>query len=129
MAVVEQVRFSIFSQQDIKELQNDVMQLEKLADRKDAAEKKIQESQLAKRGGIFAPNELDETLPRAITRKQGKALGSRVEQSKLANSIKNKDTTSAAAFVRSNAFKKVQGEIDLLKEGQQKNQRCSFIYY
>lgn len=120
MAVVEQVRFSIYSQQDIKELQNEVMQLEKLADRKDVAEKKIQESQQAKRGGIFAPNELDETLPQAITRKQGKALSNRIDQAKLANSFKNKDTSSAAAYTRNNAFKKVQGDIDLLKEGQNK---------
>ena len=34
MAVVEQVRFSIFSHQEIQELQNDVMQIEELAERK-----------------------------------------------------------------------------------------------
>jgi len=66
MAVVEQVRFSIFSQQDIQELQNEVIQLEDLAERKNIAEKKIQQSQQEKRGGIFAPNELDATLPSVI---------------------------------------------------------------
>ena len=120
MAVVEQVRFSIFSKENIKDLQNEVMQLEDLAERKNVAEQKIQESQLAKRGGIFAPNELDDTLPQAITRKQGKALGNRIDQSKLVNSFKNKDTTSAAPFVRSNVFKTLQGDVDLLEEGQEK---------
>ena len=120
MAVVEQVRFSIFSQQEIQQLQNDVIELEDLAERKDIAGKKIQESQLAKRGGIFAPNELDATLPSAITKKQGNALISRVEESKLANSVKSTDKTSAAPFVRSNSFKEIQNDISLLKEGQKK---------
>ena len=44
MAVVEQVRFSIFSQQEIQELQNDVMEIEDLAERKEIAEQKIQQS-------------------------------------------------------------------------------------
>jgi len=120
MAVVEQVRFSIFSQQEIQQLQNDVIKIEDLAERKDVAEKKIQESELAKRGGIFAPNELDATLPSAITKKQGNALISRVEESKLANSVKSTDKTSSAAFVRSNAFKEIKNEVNLLQEGQKK---------
>ena len=87
MAVVEQVRFSIFSQQDIREIQNDVMKIEDLAERKNVAEEKIQQSKLSKRGGIFAPNELDDVLPSAITKKEGNSLISRVEQSKFVNSI------------------------------------------
>ncbi len=120
MAVVEQVRFSIFSQQEIIELQNDVIQLEDLAERKDVAEQKIQQSELAKRGGIFAPNELDATLPSAITKKQGNALISRVDESKLANSVKSTDKTSAAPFVRGNAFRKIKDDVNLLQEGQRK---------
>ena len=120
MAVVEQVRFTIFSQQEIQQLQNDVIELEDLAERKDIAEQKIQQSQLAKRGGIFAPNELDATLPSAITKKQGNALISRVEESKLANSVKSTDKTSSAAFVRSNPFREIKNDVDLLKEGQKK---------
>ncbi len=116
MAVVEQVRFSIFSQQEIQQLQNDVIEIEDLAERKDVAEKKIQQSDLAKRGGIFAPNELDATLPAAITKKQGNALISRVEESKLANSVKSTDKTSAAPIARRDIIK----DIDLLKEGQKK---------
>lgn len=116
MAVVEQVRFSIFSQQDIQDVQNDVMKLEDLAERKDVAEEKIQQSDLSKRGGIFAPNELDATLPSAITKKQGNALISRVEESKLANSVKSTDKTSKLAITKRDIVK----DIDLLKEGQKK---------
>lgn len=120
MALVEQVRFSIFSQQEIQELQNDVIEIEDLAERKDIAEEKIQQSQLARRGGIFAPNELDATLPAAITKKQGNALISRADESKLANSVKSTDKTSAAPFVRSNSFREIKDDVDLLKEGQKK---------
>jgi len=118
MAVVEQVRFSIFSQQEIQELQNDVIQLEDLAERKDIAEQKIQQSDLAKRGGIFAPNELDATLPSAITKRQGNALISRVDESRAANAVKSTDKTSAAPFERSNPFKELKNEVSRLKEGQ-----------
>ena len=128
MALVEQVRFSILSQQDIRELQNEVMQLEDLAERKNVAEKKIQESKLDKRGGIFAPNELDDTLPQAITKKQGSSLNNRIDQSKLVNSIKNKDTSSKAPFERTNSFKKLKKEVLDLKKGQQKTQEAlSFL--
>jgi hypothetical protein len=128
MAVVEQVRFSIFSQQEIQQLQNDVIEIEDLAERKDVAEKKLQELQQAKRGGIFAPNELDETLPFAITKSHGSGLASRINDSKLANSAKSTDKTSAAAFVRGNEFKKVQNEVNLLQEGQKRtNDALSFL--
>jgi len=120
MAVVEQVRFSIFSQQEIQQIQNEVIQLEDLADRKDVAEQKIQQSELAKRGGIFAPNELDATLPAAITKKQGNALISRVDESKLANSVKSTDRSSAAPFERSNPFKELKKEVRSLTEAQQR---------
>jgi len=124
MAVVQQVRFSIFSKQEIKDLENEVMNLEKLSERKNIAEEKISKSKLEKRGGIFAPGELEEVLPRVITKRHGNSLISRVEDSKLANSIKSKDTTSAAAFVRSNAFKEIQKDVSLLREGQNKTQEA-----
>lgn len=120
MALVQQVRFSIFSQQEIKEAQNEVVALEDLAERKGIAEKKIQQSQLEKRGGIFEPNELDATLPAAITKKQGNSLISRVTESKLANAVKSTDKTSAAPLIRGNEFKKAQEEIKRLKEEQKK---------
>lgn len=128
MAVVGQVRFSIFSQQDIQEIQNDVVKLEGLAERKNVAEEKIQQSELARRGGIFAPNELDATLPAAITKRQGNALISRVDDSRAANAVKSTDKTGAAPFVRSNAFKEIKDEVSLLKEGQQKTtEALSFL--
>jgi len=120
MAVVEQVRFSIFSQQDILELQNDVIQLEDLAERKDVAEQKIQQSELARRGGIFAPNELDATLPSAITKRHGNALVSRVDDSRAANAVRSTDKTSSAPFERSNPFKELKKEVRSLTEAQQR---------
>ena len=120
MAVVEQVRFSIFSHQEIQELQNDVMQIEELAERKEIAEQKIQQSDIFTRGGIFAPNELDATLPSAITKRHGNALVSRVDDSRAANAVKSTDKTSAAPFERSNPFRTVKNDIDLLKEGQKR---------
>jgi len=128
MAVVEQVRFTIFSEQEIQKLQNEVIEIEDLAERKDIAEKKLQELQQAKRGGIFAPNELDATLPSAITKKQGNALISRVDDSRAANAVKSTDKTSAAPFVRSNPFREIKNEVSLLKEGQKRtNDALSFL--
>ena len=120
MAVIQQVRFSIFSKDELKELENEVMSLEELSERKQLAEDKISKSKLDKRGGIFAPNELEDTLPRAITKQHGNSLINRVDDAKLANSVKSTDKTSAAPFVRSNAFKQTQKDINLLKEGQTK---------
>ena len=120
MALVSQVRFSIFSQDEMQQLQNEVMNLEELSERKQLAEEKISQSKLEKRGGIFAPNELEDVLPSAITRQHGNSLISRVADSKLANSVKSTDKTSAAPFIRSNAFKEATKDIDLLKEGQKK---------
>jgi len=120
MAVVNQVRFSIFSKSEMQELQNEVVNLEELSERKQLAEEKITQSKLEKRGGIFAPNELEDVLPSAITRQHGNALTSRVADSKLANSIKSTDKTSAAPFVRGSAWKAITKDVDLLKEGQKK---------
>ncbi len=120
MAVIQQVRFSIFSKDEISQLQNEVMNLEELAKRKQLAEEKITQSKLEKRGGIFAPHELEDVLPSAITRQHGNSLTSRVADSKLANSVKSTDKTSSAPFLRGNAFKEVTNDIDLLKEGQKK---------
>jgi len=120
MALVQQVRFSIFSKQEIKDLENQVMTLEKISERKKIAEQKIAESKLEKRGGIFAPGELEDVLPRTITRRHGNSLISRVEDSKQANSVKSTDKTSAAPFVRSNAFKSIQKDVSLLQEGQKR---------
>ncbi len=100
MALVQQVRFSIFSQQEIQEAQNEVMQLEDLAERKGIAEQKMQQSDLSKRGGIFAPNELEDALPSAITKQHGNSLINRTADAKLANSVRSTDKTSAAPLAK-----------------------------
>jgi len=122
MALIQQVRFSIFSGKERQELQNEVMDLEDLAERRDIAVQKINKSKLEKRGGIFAPNELDEVLPSVITKRSSAALNSRISDSKQANAFRNNDTTSAAPFERANAFKKIQRDLTFLKEGQRKTQ-------
>lgn len=116
MALIQQVRFNIFSKKERQELQNEVIGLEELAERKNAAVQKINKSKLAKRGGIFAPNELDATLPSAITKKEGAALSSRLADSKNANATKNKDTSSKNALLDTlPEFKTAQNDIEILK--------------
>jgi len=122
MAVVEQLtlRAIIPSTQEIQELQNAVIKIESLAERTEVAERKIRQSSQERRGGIFGKDSDTTALPRTITRRNEDALTSRVADQKNANTFKNKDTTSAAPFVRSNQFKKIQNDVSLLKEGQQK---------
>jgi len=120
MAVVEQltVRAIIPSTQEIQELQNTVIKIENLAERTETAERKIRQSSVDRRGGIFGKDSDTTALPKVITRRNEDALSSRIADQKNANAFKNKDTTSAAAFVRSNQFKQVQRDLTLLKEGQ-----------
>ena len=120
MALVEQVRFSIISKQEIQELQNDIFEIEQLAERKKLAEQKIQRGGAQNRGGIFAPNELDQTLPSVITKGEKNALISRIADSRAANANKNTDKTSAAPFERSNPWKQLKNEVSVLKEGQKR---------
>jgi len=110
MAIVQQVRLSIFSKDDLKEIEHDVINIEKLAQRKFVAEKKIQTSS-SKRGGIFAPDELS-NLPKQRTRLEDKAQSSRVEQSKLFSAEKSKDKKSKTA-----TFTETINKVDKLEEG------------
>lgn len=126
MPVIKEVRLEILSREEINNLQNEVIQIEKLADRKAAAESRI--TQKKGRGGIFEPNQLDEALPRSVTKRQEKGLIDRVADSKEANTFKQKDTTSAAPFEKSNPWKDLKKEVLDLKKGQQKTQDAlSFI--
>jgi len=43
MAVVQQVRVDIFSRDELKDIENDVMQLESLVQRKDVAQSRIKQ--------------------------------------------------------------------------------------
>lgn len=130
MAVVEQLtlRAIIPSSQEIQELQNTVIKIENLAERTDTAERKIRQSSEQRKGGIFGKDTDTTGLPKSITRRNEDALTSRIADQKNANSIKSKDTTSAAPFVRANQFKQIQSEVSLLKEGQQKTtEALSFL--
>ena len=130
MALVEQItlRAIIPSTQEIQELQNTVIKIESLAERTETAENKIRQSSEVRSGGIFSKDTDTTALPRTITRRNEDSLTSRIADQKNSNSFKNKDTTSAAAFVRSNSFKQIQQDVSLLKSGQQKTtEALSFL--
>ncbi len=128
MAVVEQLtlRAIIPSTQEIQELQNTVIKIESLAERTETAEKKIRQPSKDRRGGIFGKDTDTTALPKSITKANEDALTSRIADQKNANAFKNKDTTSAAPFVRN--FKQIEQDVSLLKEGQQKTtEALSFL--
>lgn len=111
MALVQQVRLAIFSKDDLKEVERDVIQIEKLAQRKVVAEKKIQ-TNLSKRGGIFAPGQLGSALPKTITKAQEDAENSRKAQSGLFGREKSKDKRSKNAI-----FEETVNKVDKLEKG------------
>ncbi len=111
MALVQQVRLAIFSKDDLKEVERDVIQIEKLAQRKVVAEKKIQ-TNLSGRGGIFAPGQLGASLPKQITQAKEKAQSSRGEHSKLFATEKSKDKKSKNAV-----FEETVNKVDRLEQG------------
>lgn len=124
MAVVEQVtlRGVIPSSSEIQELQNTVMRIEDLVERSETATTKIRQSSAERRGGIFASSDTEGSIPKRDRKRELTAPNSRAVDTALANSVKSKDKTSAAAFDRSNAFKEVTNDIDFLKETQKKTQ-------
>jgi hypothetical protein len=111
MAVVQQVRLAIFSRDDLKEIERDVIQVERLAQRKVVAEKKIQ-SNLSRRGGIFAPGLQGDSLPKHLTRQQDKAEADREAHSKLFATEKSKDKKSKNAI-----FEETVNKVDRLEQG------------
>lgn len=130
MALVEQItlRSVIPSTQEIQELQNAVIKIESLVERQKVAEKKIRQSSKDRSGGVFTKDTDTTALPKTFTKRNQDSLTSRIADQKNSNSFKNKDTTSAAPFVRANQFKKVQADISLLKSGQQKTtEALSFL--
>lgn len=130
MAVVEQVALtaSIISNQDIQKLQNLVMEAQDVSEQLKIGTQEIRRSTDQRRGGIFGAGEIKTALPKNITRRQTKAENDRLTDSMLQNAFKNKDKTSATPFVRTNAFKEVQKDVSLLKEGQQKTtEALSFV--
>ena len=130
MAVVEQTALtvSIISNQDIQKLQNLVMEAQDVSEQLKTGTQEIRRSTDQRRGGIFGAGEIETALPKNITRRQTKAENDRLADSILQNAFKNKDKTSAAPFIRTNAFKEVQKDVSLLKEGQQKTtEALSFV--
>ena len=119
MAVVEQISIQaiIPSSQEIQKLQNSVMEIEDLAERTKTAEESIRDTTTKRRGGIFGGVESGQ-VPRTEFKKQTDALTSRVADQKNANSFKNKDTTSAAAFAKNSTFKQMQKDVVGLKQAQ-----------
>ena len=111
MALVQQVRLAIFSKDDLKEVERDVIRIEKLAQRKVVAEKKIQ-TNLSGRGGIFAPGQLGSSLPKQRTVAEGKAQESREAHSKLFATEKSKDKRSKNAI-----FEETVNRVDKLEQG------------
>lgn len=110
MALVQQVRLAIFSKDDLKEVERDVIQIERLAQRKVVAEKKIQ-TNLSKRGGIFAPGQLS-NLPKQKTIAAEKAQESRNSHSKLFSAEKSKDQKTKNAI-----FEEKLNKVDKLEKG------------
>ena len=110
MPVIRKIRLNILSKDDIKELENNIIQLESLAKRKEAATKKVNEVRARKgktigpSGTIFKGTDGDEALPREITKKMKKADLDRLTESILANANKLKDKSSAAPFQRGNVL-------------------------
>lgn len=111
MPVIRRIRLNILSKDDIRELENNIIKLETLSKRKEAALKKMKEVKSRKgrtrgpSGTIFRG--LDEGtpgLPSAITKKMSKAELDRLTDSVLSSANKIKDKSSAAPFQRGNVL-------------------------
>ncbi|MEM3136734.1 MAG: hypothetical protein QXW37_08465 [Candidatus Nitrosotenuis sp.] len=89
-------RFAILSKDELRELENSIMQLENLAKRKEAASAKLREKRKGGKISVFGGLESDEpTLPSSLLRRKRETLTSRKADSDVFNSAKKfKDTTS-----------------------------------
>jgi hypothetical protein len=122
MGVIRRVRLNILSKEDIQELENNIIKLESLAKRKEAAKAKMQEVR-ARRGKTVGPSGTifsgtdDEALPRDITRKRAQGDLDRSAHSKASNSAKAKDTKSAQAILKTPPFKRLLSRTDKLEMG------------
>ncbi len=110
------VRLEILSKDELNDLENDIVRLEKLGNRKRNAESKIGRRK-GKKSGIFA-GEGGEALPSTVLKRRRKAVLDRVADAKNALSSDGKIssgtlTNSASPIERSNAFKKLQKQVSL----------------
>lgn len=109
MPVIRKIRLNILSKDDIRELENNIIQLESLAKRKEAATKKVNEVR-SRKGKTVGPSGTifkgtgGSGLPSAITKKMSKADLDRLTDSVLASANKLKDKSSAAPFQRGNVL-------------------------
>ena len=110
MPVIRRIRLNILSKDDIRELENNIVQLESLAKRKEVATRKVNEVRSRKgktvggpSGTIFKGTQgVEGSLPGAITKKMSKAELDRLTDAVVSNQNKSKDKSSAAPFRRGN---------------------------
>lgn len=113
MPVVEKVKLSILSDADLKELEEKIVKLEKLEQRKIRATDSIKNKK-SKGSGIFASTEGQDALPSNIIRKRRKLQDdiSRQSDSILAGLDKSKDKKSSAAIVKASEFTKLKNQVN-----------------
>ena len=113
MPVVEKVQLNILSDDDLKGLEQKVVKLEKLEQRRVKATDSIKNKD-TKRGGIFASTEGQEALPSNIIRKRRKLEDeiSRSSDSILAGLDKSKDKKSKSAIVKASEFTQLQNQVN-----------------
>lgn len=125
--VTVKVRLQILSKEDLKDLEQDIVKLEQLADRKQRAQTRVGRKiggktpaiPPSKRGtGIFGGAEADGSLPSSIIKKRRKAAGDRRADSSLGSAGKAKASGelvsgAGAPAPRINAFKALQKEVSL----------------
>jgi len=114
MPVVEKVSLSILSDSELKSLEQKIVKLESLADRKQAATNEISRKK-TRQTGIFASTEGQDALPSSIIKKRRKLTDniSRESDSILAALDKSRDKKSAAAIVKKSEFTKLQQKVNV----------------
>ena len=113
MPAVARVRAQILSQDDLKQLEEQVVKLENLEQRKVRATENLK-SRRSSPSGIFSSTEGQDALPSNIIRKRRKLEEdiSRSSDSILAGLDKAKDRKSAAAIVKKSEFTKLQNKVN-----------------
>lgn len=111
------VRLEILSKEDLNDLEQDVVRLEQLAQRKEVAAGKASRTKRRSGSGIFG-TERGEALPSSVLKKRRKAAFDRRLEANVASSAK--DAISSGELVsgvspapRVNAFKKLQQQVSL----------------
>lgn len=127
MGVIRRVRLQILSKEDLRELEENIIQLESLAKRKEAAKSQMNKvrarrGKTVSRSQSISPGTDGAGLPRTRTRLAEKGLTDRLSESKSVNSIKQKDSTSAAAIIKTLPFKKLLSRAEKLEKRMDQTQ-------